>query len=501
MFTMRSSRASFLIYMLTLSTLSLSAQNYERIWFDDKDSSYGFYSRIRPAGPRIQGALVLFDGFGGNATGLYSETKLQNVAFANELLVISIPTGKRLFLDDGFTKTISDILSQEAVDNALIYDHFAIGGFSSGGTIALSYAERCMEHPELFKQRPRAVFTVDSPIDLLNLYRSSGRILQSKPGGWWLGEAGMIREMLDKSFGTESTGMGNYRKYSPFLQSDSATGREQFLKSIPYRTYHDVDIAWRINNRRQSAYESNMLDASELITRLRNLGNTAAEFVASKSAGVRSNGMRHPHSWSIVDEVELIQWVKLHLDFYPGDITSRYQGYDPPGWQSELIVFPIDFAPAIKYRGFEDLRFAPGCWDRNSAEKWAYTFAWHLQDQIVFNEDILKKDLETYYSGLTQRRSVTDKDDSSGWFPPTAEVRKTAAVDGDRATWSASMKFYDSQITKKPAMLFFRIHLKQCSNERKTILFVEVAGSAPGAPIWKQLNKINQQFSCATLSR
>jgi hypothetical protein len=46
-----------------------------------------------------------------------------------------------------------------------------------------------------------------------------------------------------------------------------------------------------------------------LISRLMLMGNNKAEFMTAKQPGVRSDGTRHPHSWSIVDEVECIQWI------------------------------------------------------------------------------------------------------------------------------------------------------------------------------------------------
>ena len=31
------------------------------------------------------------------------------------------------------------------------------------------------------------------------------------------------------------------------------------------------------------------------------MGNKKAQFIQSARKGIRANGMRHPHSWSIVD--------------------------------------------------------------------------------------------------------------------------------------------------------------------------------------------------------
>jgi hypothetical protein len=75
------------------------------------------------------------------------------------------------------------------------------------------------------------------------------------------------------------------------------------------RTYHDVDISWRIINRNQTVHGSNYEVTAELINRLVLMGNSRAEFIQTFQTGYRSNGQRHPHSWSIVNEVELIQWM------------------------------------------------------------------------------------------------------------------------------------------------------------------------------------------------
>ncbi|CAM4156089.1 hypothetical protein ZONE111904_04865 [Zobellia nedashkovskayae] len=88
---------------------------------------------------------------------------------------------------------------------------------------------------------------------------------------------------------------------------------EMHLKNIAVRTYHDVDIAWRLQNRFQSAKNQNFIATSELIKRLLILGNEQAEFIQTLGTGYRSDGQRHPHSWSIIDEAECIEWVKSIL--------------------------------------------------------------------------------------------------------------------------------------------------------------------------------------------
>ncbi|HEX9513926.1 MAG TPA: hypothetical protein VF939_25720 [Puia sp.] len=474
----------------------LHAQNYEKVWFDKTDSVYGFYTVIKPTGPRIQGAVVLFDGYSGNASGLLADTKIHNVASDNELLTVCIPTGMRLFLDDAHAAIIRKILNEVSKTYSIPKNRWAMGGFSSGGTVALRYTELCYEHPKEFEIQPRALFTGDSPVDLLGLYQSSKRLLSRNTKDWWLGEARMIIDSLDTQLGPPTPELAKYRQVSPFLQCDSLPGNEQFLVTVPYRTYHDVDVAWALKYRHQSIYERNMLNASELVNRLQLLGNPQAEFVASPIHGRRTNGQMHPHSWNIIDEIDLVYWIKEKLAFYPGDPSKRYT-YAVEGWQPEIMIFPFDFAPGITYKGYEDLRFSPNCWNAASDEKWAYTFAWWLDEAYSIDEKTLQQNIESYYTGLTHRRAIADKDDRSAWFPSrVSPVKKIATTPGDLATYTVSVHLFDAQVTKKPGDLYIKVHLKSCSDRNKTILFFEISAFPTTQPIWNKLDKINADFKC-----
>ena len=484
---------SLLLPALVLLSIFASAQNYEKVWFDRSDSVYGYYSVIPPTGGRVQGAMVLFDGFGGDASSFLAETKLHNVASANDLLTVCLPTGRRLFLDDIHLKMIHRILNEVAKKYGIKNDRFAMGGFSSGGTVALRYVELCYEHPEEFEIKPRAAFTVDSPLDVVGRYKASKRIIASGVQGFWVGEAKMINEMCDAELGKPEVKMANYRRISPFTREDSAAGNERFLKTVAYRTYHDVDVAWWLQNRQMSIDDTNIPDGSELVNRLQLMGNKEAEFMASKIPGRRANGMRHPHSWNIVDETDLVQWIKEKLDFYPGDISKKYS-FDLPGWSAELMLLPMDFAPQIKYKGFEDLRFAPGWADAASNEKWAYVFVWYLDEKYSFDEKNIQSSLVAYYTGLTKRRAIADKDDVKNWFPATATVNKTDASPGDLAAWAGTAKIYDAHVTKKPATLYFRIHQKAINEAGKTVLFFEISGFPSPSPVWNKMEEANQHL-------
>src|SRR5204863_4826340 len=48
----------------------------------------------------------------------------------------------------------------------------------------------------------------------------------------------------------------------------------------------------------------------------------------------------------------------------------------PPGWRTEMIPFPLDFAPTIQHTGAEVLRFPSGFFEPASGDYWAYAFIW-----------------------------------------------------------------------------------------------------------------------------
>ena len=53
----------------------------------------------------------------------------------------------------------------------------------------------------------------------------------------------------------------------------------------------------------------------------------------------------------------------------------------PADWRYEHIEFPLDFAPELAYKGFEELRFSPGMFDTSTTDYFTYAFVLSLQEQ------------------------------------------------------------------------------------------------------------------------
>jgi len=286
------------------------AQTLKKIILDDKDFYSGHYIAVEPQIDSISGVLVLLAGFGQLAEETPPETKLHNISYSNGILTVFYAAGNKLYADSvtqlKLSKVIEDIVSRYHVKR----DRFILGGYSAGGMVAMRYAELCNEFPDKFPIQPKGVFTVDSPIDIFTIYTQLEETAKNNYSELAVEEAVRAMGHINDDYGIPIENVAVYAKLTPFSMNKSYSENEKYLKNTAVRVYHDIDIAWRINNRNQTVHNSNYEVTAELINRLILMGNDKAEFIQTYQTGYRSNGMRHPHSWSIVDEVEFMQWIK-----------------------------------------------------------------------------------------------------------------------------------------------------------------------------------------------
>jgi hypothetical protein len=158
----------------------------------------------------------------------------------------------------------------------------------------------------------------------------------------------------------------------------------------------------------------------------------------------------------------------------------------PAGWGLERMEFPIEFAPDIKYKGVEDLRFAPGWGDANSPEHWSYAFLWWLEGDLPFNQQMFTKYLNEYYSGLVQRNVVSRKIPADKQMPVTVSIGDRG---NDTYTGAISMLNY---MTLQPIDLNCVIHVKHYKTN--TAVFVEVSPQQQDHKVWTTMDRLVEGF-------
>ena len=99
-----------------------------------------------------------------------------------------------------------------------------------------------------------------------------------------------------------------YRTYSIYSYDVRDQLDLQFLHSTHVRAYTEPLVNWWIDTRRKDYYDMNSIDLAGLINELKIRGHPNAELIITDKKGYRPDGSQRPHSWSIVDERELIDW-------------------------------------------------------------------------------------------------------------------------------------------------------------------------------------------------
>lgn len=192
---------------------------------------------------------------------------------------------------------------------------FAIGGFSGGGMVALTYTEKANKYNDSTFIKPKAVFGVDPPLDYAHLWNHCKKDIERNFSEPAIQEGKWIMESYTKEFGgSPDEYRDNYIKYSIFSYSEKDGGNAKYLKSTPILLYTEPDVIWQMQNRQRDYYDMNCVDIAAMINLLQLQGNKNAQLILTINKGRRLNGMRHPHSWSIMNSQQCLDWILKQLN-------------------------------------------------------------------------------------------------------------------------------------------------------------------------------------------
>ena len=290
----------------------LFAQRIEKVYLDKNDNTSNCYLAIYPNTLPLKGFMFLIPSFGETPEGVQMQIDLSKLSAEQGILTI-IPTFKTgvktLGIDDLTQQSFREMIEDIADKNKLIDTKFYIGGFSIGGCCVVKFAELAVK--DEFKYKPNAVFVIDPPLDFERFYKSYKRTLRLSGNSNPSQEAVYMVDRIEKEMnGTPETAIQNYYKYSPYSFSDTKQTAIKYLINTPIRYYTEPDINWWLKERGEDYSGMNALDGSCMINELNRLGNSNAFLITSQNKGYRKpDHKRHPHSWSIVDNDELIKWL------------------------------------------------------------------------------------------------------------------------------------------------------------------------------------------------
>lgn len=165
----------------------------------------------------------------------------------------------------------------------------------------------------------------------------------------------------------------------------------------------------------------------------------------------------------------------------------------PEGWRTETIPFPLEFAPAVPYRGVEELRFPKAFLVPGDDWYFSYAFVWHVAAPGPAGAAALEADLEAYFRGLAIAVGGAGRDDIQSF-------RFAAALDGDlaRSTVTGTVVAFDAFKAQAPVTLQVRVRAVPCTaaHERAYVFTASPRPFAADDAVWGELERLAATFRC-----
>lgn len=172
----------------------------------------------------------------------------------------------------------------------------------------------------------------------------------------------------------------------------------------------------------------------------------------------------------------------------------------PDGWSGETIELPPGFAPDMKLKGSEHIRFAPGMMKATSDSFFTYAFVFELDPKPELTQALVKDEFLKYYRGLCKAvldGKLPDVDPSkftlelkrveSDTKPPLNEKASETPI-----LYTGTLDWVEPFTTKKSQKL--NLEIQTWSRDEHNYIFACVSPQARDTAIWKQLHKIRDGY-------
>ena len=285
--------------------MNIFAQKAEKIMLKNPDD---YYLKIVPK-TKPSSILFLFHGGGETPEDVLKQIELPKLAIKNNFIVI-LP-----HFSDGSAKMIKELRKTNHLATQLMKEYdiannkIVLGGFSGGGMLSITFAERAVRDKNT-SFIPKAIFAIDVPLDFEHMYQRAQREIKRNFSDVGVAEANWLINDFNTTFGGSPTDFPDeYEKYAMFTYRKEDGGNAKYLTNIPIRIYTEPGVEWQLENRHRDLYDLNCTNITAMINMLQLKGNKNAEVITTFNKGKRLNGTIHPHSWSIMNSPDTMNWI------------------------------------------------------------------------------------------------------------------------------------------------------------------------------------------------
>lgn len=158
----------------------------------------------------------------------------------------------------------------------------------------------------------------------------------------------------------------------------------------------------------------------------------------------------------------------------------------PSDWRPETIPLPLGFAPSIDYKGFEDVRFAPGWSDTEANDYFTYMFVWYLDEDPKLNAETLADHMKAYFGGLMS--GVSGRSD----LPDVVSTFKEKST----GLYTGYVDTYDAFFKKSALKLYTTVHSSYCEKTGKYLVRFNFSPKNSDDPLWKKFEEVKLKIDC-----
>ena len=173
-------------------------------------------------------------------------------------------------------------------------------------------------------------------------------------------------------------------------------------------------------------------------------------------------------------------------------------------WKGERITLPPAFAPAMKLRGIEEIRFAPGMFQAQADSFFSYAFVFLVTKDLDLTQEVIQREILVYYRGLAEsvlksKGRAVDSDKFTFKLERAKEVAgapEQLPASTPVTQYTGELDWVEPFVTGKSQVLHFEIQSWTVPSSAGNYLFVCTSPKARGETeaIWKELRTIRRTF-------
>ena len=166
----------------------------------------------------------------------------------------------------------------------------------------------------------------------------------------------------------------------------------------------------------------------------------------------------------------------------------------PATWEFERFALPPSFAANFPYKGVEELRFAPGMFNKDSANYFSYAFVAQLENTSSITQEQVRNYLLSYFKGLCVA-TAKDRKLSIDSSAINVSIQPKKGNPKNETIYNVVLNVFGVFADGTPIELNAEIKLLHDVKALKTYLVFIASPQQKTAAIWKELYSIRKNVS------